>query len=150
MNAYWYIYMRARGSELAKLIGEDAMRRRRRRRRGSTRTRRGPHSWASSVARQKAAEFADVLEELVRRHGAEYKIPDSDLREQIKAAAARAVRGAYAGFLKANGRALAGARREVLPVDVVEGMVGRVFDEMVDGVAGSVGRARTGNRGRRE
>ncbi|CAD6257450.1 unnamed protein product [Miscanthus lutarioriparius] len=28
MNAYWYIYMRARGSELAKLVGEDTMRRR--------------------------------------------------------------------------------------------------------------------------
>jgi exocyst complex component 7 len=109
-----------------------------------------PRAWPPDEARQKAAAFADVLEELVRRHEAEYKIPDGDLREQIKAAVARAVRGAYAGFLKANDRALAGARREVLPVDAVESMVERVFDEMADGIAGSVGLARSGNRGRRE
>jgi hypothetical protein len=55
MNAYLYIYMPARGSELAKLVGEDAMRRRRRRR-GSTRTRRGSRSCASSAAAVRGAE----------------------------------------------------------------------------------------------
>ncbi|KAL6858969.1 hypothetical protein ACP4OV_017971 [Aristida adscensionis] len=160
MNAYWYMYMRARGSELARLVGEDAMRRRYKAAAeeaaweyqdavwgplvrvvagsssGAART------WAAGEAREKALAFAGMLEERVRRHGAEYKIPEGDLREQIKAAAAKAVRGAYAGFVKANDRAVAAGRREVLPVDAIEGMVGRVFDEMGDGAAGSVGRRR--------
>ncbi|TVU05121.1 hypothetical protein EJB05_48272, partial [Eragrostis curvula] len=169
MNAYWYIYMRARGTELARLVGEDAMRRRYKAaaeeaaweyqdaawnplvRLVAGSSSGAPRAWPPEEAREKAAAFADMLEERVRRHGAEYKIPDGDLRAQIKAAAAKAVRGAYAGFVKANERALAGGRREdLLPVDVVEVMVGRVFDEMGDGVAGSVGRTRSRNRSRRE
>ncbi|PUZ52261.1 hypothetical protein GQ55_6G256100 [Panicum hallii var. hallii] len=167
MNAYWYIYMRARGSELAKLVGEDTMRRRYKAaaeeaaweyqdaawtplvRVVSGGSSGAPKTWPPDDARGKAAAFADMLEDRVRRHGAEYKIPDSDLRGQIKAAAAKAVRGAYAGFLKANVKALAGGRREMLLLDVIEGMVGRVFDEMGDGVAGSVGQARS-SRSRRE
>ncbi|KAL6646623.1 hypothetical protein ACP70R_015700 [Stipagrostis hirtigluma subsp. patula] len=62
---------------------------------------------------------------------------------------AKAVRGAYAGFLKANDKTAAAGRREVLPVDVIEGMIRRVFDEMGDGFASSVGRARS-SRSRRE
>ncbi|KAF0898098.1 hypothetical protein E2562_001759 [Oryza meyeriana var. granulata] len=165
MNAYWYIYMRARGSELARLIGEDTMRRRYKAsaeeaaweyrdaawnplvRLVSGSSSGAPKAWPSpDEAREKAAAFADMLEERVRRHGVDYKIPDGDLREQIKAAAAKAVRGAYAGFLKANDRAVAsgGGRRELLPVDAIEGMVRRVFDEMGDGVAaGIAGRTRS-------
>ncbi|KAK3122170.1 hypothetical protein QOZ80_8BG0666010 [Eleusine coracana subsp. coracana] len=170
MNAYWYMYMRARGSELAKLVGEDAMRRRYKAaaeeaaweyqdaawaplaRLVSGGSSGGSRTWPPEEARERAAAFAEMLEDRARRHGKEYKIPDGDLRAQIKVAAAKAVRGAYAGFVKANERALAGGRREVLPVDVVEGMVGRVFDEMGDCVAGSVGRARSRNnsRSRRE
>jgi hypothetical protein len=164
MNAYWYIYMRARGSELARLVGEDAMRRRYKAaaeeaaweyqdvawmplvRLVAGGSSGAPRTWAPDDARGKAAAFADMLEDRVRRHGAEYKIPDGDLRGQIKTAAAKAVRGAYAGFLKANGKALASGRRGMLPLDVVEGMVGRVFDEMGDGVAGSVVRARSSRR----
>ncbi|TKW11227.1 hypothetical protein SEVIR_6G220000v4 [Setaria viridis] len=167
MNAYWYIYMRARGSELARLVGEDTMRRRYKAaaeeaaweyqdaawtplvRLVAGGSSGAPRTWPPDDARGKAAAFADMLEDRVRRHGAEYKIPDGDLRGQIKAAAAKAVRGAYAGFLKANDKALAGGRREMLPLDVIEGMVGRVFDELGDGVAGSVGRARS-SRSRRE
>ncbi|KAF8653725.1 hypothetical protein HU200_061837 [Digitaria exilis] len=163
MNAYWYIYMRARGSELAKLVGEDAMRRRYKAAAEEAAWEYQDAAWTPLVrlvsgsssgaaktwpspdeARGKAAAFAGMLEDRVRRHGGEYKIPDGDLRGQIKVAAAKAVRGAYAGFLKANDKALAGgARRGMLPLDVVEGMVGRVFDEMGDGVAGSVGRTRS-------
>ncbi|KAL6646189.1 hypothetical protein ACP70R_017797 [Stipagrostis hirtigluma subsp. patula] len=167
MNAYWYIYMRARGSELAKLVGEETMRRRYKAAAeeaaweyqdaawnplvrlvggGSSGS---PRTWPPDEAREKAVAFAGMLEERVRRHGAEYKIPDGDLREQIRAAAAKAVRGAYAGFLKANDKAVAAGRREVLPVDVIEGMIRRVFDEMGDGFAGSVGRAKS-SRSRRE
>ncbi|OEL36410.1 hypothetical protein BAE44_0002572 [Dichanthelium oligosanthes] len=167
MNAYWYIYMRARGSELARLVGEDTMRRRYKAaaeeaaweyqdeawtpliRLISGSSSGAPKTWPPDDARRKAVAFADMLEERVRRHGAEYKIPDGDLRAQIKAAAAKAVRGAYAGFLKANDKALAGGRRDMLPLDVIEGMVGRVFDEMGDGGAGSVGRARS-SRSHRE
>ena len=161
MNAYWYIYMRSRGSELAKLVGEDTMRRRYKAaeeeaaweyqdavwtplvRLVSGSSSGAPKTWPPDDAREKAAAFADKLEERVRRHGAEYKIPDGDLRGQIKVAAAKAVRGAYAGFLKANDKALAGGRKQLLPLDIIEGMVRRVFDEMSDGAAGSVGRARS-------
>ncbi|XP_040383191.1 exocyst complex component EXO70I-like [Oryza brachyantha] len=159
MNAYWYIYMRARGTELARLIGDETMRRRYKAsaeeaaweyqdaawsplvRLVSGSSSGAPRAWPPDEAQEKAAAFADVLEERVQRHGAEYKIPDGDLREQIKAAAAKAVRGAYAGFVKANDRAVAsGGRREFLPVDAIEGMVRRVFDNMGDG---SAGRARS-------
>ncbi|WVZ92155.1 hypothetical protein U9M48_038242 [Paspalum notatum var. saurae] len=168
MNAYWYIYMRARGSELAKLVGEDAMRRRYKVaaeeaaweyqdaawtpliRLVSGSSSGAPKTWPPDDAREKAVAFADMIEDRVRRHGAEYKIPDGDLRGQIKVAVAKAVRGAYAGFLKANDKALASGRRELLPLDVIEGMVGRVFDEMGDGVAGSVGQPARGSRSRRE
>jgi exocyst complex component 7 len=161
MNAYWYIYMRARGTELAKLVGEDTMRRRYKAaaeeaaweyqdavwtplvRLISGSSSGAPKTWPPGDAQEKAAAFAGKLEERVRRHGAEYKIPDGDLRGQIKIAAAKAVRGAYAGFLKANDKALAGCRKQLLPLDIIEGMVGRVFDEMSDGTAGSVGRARS-------
>ncbi|CAO2202555.1 unnamed protein product [Urochloa humidicola] len=169
MNAYWYIYMRARGTELARLVGEDAMRRRYKAaaeeaaweyqdaawtplvRLVSGGSSGAPRSWPPDEARGKAAAFAAMMEDRVRRHGAEYKIPDGDLRAQIKAAAAKAVRGAYAGFLKANDKALAGGRREMLPLDVIEGMVGRVFDEMGDGAAtGSIGSRVRSSRSRRE
>ncbi|CAL4999736.1 unnamed protein product [Urochloa decumbens] len=169
MNAYWYMYMRVRGTELARLVGEDAMRRRYKAaaeeaaweyqdaawgplvRLVAGGSSGAPRSWPPEEARGKAAAFAAMLEDRVRRHGAEYKIPDGDLRAQIKAAAAKAVRGAYAGFLKANEKALAGGRREHLPLDVIEGMVGRVFDEMGDGAAaGSVGSRVRSSRSRRE
>lgn len=166
MNSYWYIYMRARGSELASLVGDDTMRRRYKASAEEAAWEYQDAAWGPLVrlvsgsssgaakawpspeeAREKAAAFADALEERARRHGAEYKIPDGDLREQIKAAAAKAVRGAYAGFLRANDSAVAsgGGRREFLPVDAIEGMVRRVFDEMGDGggVAGSAGRTRS-------
>ncbi|CAL5005263.1 unnamed protein product [Urochloa decumbens] len=168
MNAYWYMYMRARSTELARLVGEDAMRRRYKAaaeeaaweyqdaawgplvRLVAGGSSGAPRSWPPEEARGKAAAFAAMMEDRVRRHGAEYKIPDGDLRAQIKGAAAKAVRGAYAGFLKANEKALAGGRREHLPLDVIEGMVGRVFDEMGDGAAGGgVGRVRS-SRSRRE
>lgn len=97
---------------------------------GRRRRRRSPTRWRAGAAARRG-----------------YKIPDGDLREQIKAAAAKAVRGAYAGFLRANDSAVAsgGGRREFLPVDAIEGMVRRVFDEMGDGggVAGSAGRTRS-------
>ncbi|CAO2169683.1 unnamed protein product [Urochloa humidicola] len=170
MNAYWYIYMRARGTELARLVGEDEMRRRYKAaaeeaaweyqdaawtplvRLVAGGSSGAPRSWPPDEARGKAAAFAAMLEDRVRPHGAEYKIPDGDLRAQIKAAAAKAVRGAYGGFLKANDKALAGGgRREMLPLDVIEGMVGRVFDEMGDGAAaGSVGSRVRSSRSRRE
>jgi hypothetical protein len=165
MNAYWYIYMRARGTELAKLIGEEAMKRRYKaaaeeaaweyqdvawnplvRRLGGS----GGKAWPPEEAREKAAAFAGALEEKVRKHGAEYKIPDGDLRAQIRVAVTKSVRGAYAAFMKTNESAVAGRRREFLPVDVIESMVGRVFDQMGDGEVGSVGRTRSSGRGRRE
>lgn len=66
----------------------------------------------------------------------------------IKTAVTKAVRGAYAGFLKANEKAVAGGRRELLRVDVVESMVRRVFEEMGDGEAGGKGMGRTRSSGR--
>jgi len=89
MNAYWYIYMRSRGSELAKLVGEDTMRRRYKAaeeeaaweyqdavwtplvRLVSGSSSGAPKTWPPDDAREKAAAFADKLEERVRRHGAE-------------------------------------------------------------------------------
>ncbi|KAM3189748.1 hypothetical protein ACQJBY_068175 [Aegilops geniculata] len=163
MNAYWYIYMRTRGSDLSKLIGEEPMKRRYKtsaeeaaweyqdaawsplvRLLGGS----GGKAWPADEAREKAAAFASVLEERVRKHGAEYKIPDGDLRAQIKAAVTKAVRGSYAGFVKANEKAVAGGRRELLQADVVESMVRRVFEEMGDGEAGGKGMGRTRSSGR--
>ncbi|CAM0911967.1 unnamed protein product [Alopecurus aequalis] len=162
MNAYWYIYMRARGTELAKLIGEEAMKRRYKASAEEAAweyqdvawnplvRRLGGKAWPPEEAREKAAAFAGALEDKVRKHGSEYKIPDGDLRAQIRVAVTKSVRGAYAGFMKANETAVAGRRREFLPVDVIESMVGRVFDAMGDGEVGSVGRTRSSGRGRRE
>ncbi|XP_044961715.1 exocyst complex component EXO70I-like [Hordeum vulgare subsp. vulgare] len=165
MNAYWYIYMRTRGSDLSKLIGEEPMKRRYKtsaeeaaweyqdaawsplvRLLGGS----GGKAWTPDEAREKAAAFAGVMEERVRKHGAEYKIPDGDLRAQIKAAVTKAVRGAYAGFVKANEKAVAGGRRELLQVDAVESMVRRVFEAMGDGEAVGMGRTRSSGRARRE
>uniref|UniRef100_A0A0D9X9U4 Exocyst subunit Exo70 family protein n=1 Tax=Leersia perrieri TaxID=77586 RepID=A0A0D9X9U4_9ORYZ len=153
MNSYWYIYMRSRGSHLARLVGEEAMRRRFKAAAEEAAWEYHQAVWDPLVrivdfttgdvdpeeAREKAAAFAEAMEERVGRRR-RYRIPDGDLREQIKAAAARAVRGAYAAFVKANGETVAG-RREFLPVDAVEGMVRKVFDEM--GGGGSDGRRRS-------
>ncbi|KQJ99003.1 exocyst complex component EXO70A1 [Brachypodium distachyon] len=156
MNAYWYIYMRARGTDLARLVGEDAMKRRYKSSAEEAAWEYQDAAWTplvriltggSSEAREKAAAFAAGLEERARRHGKQYKIPDADLRAQIRVAVTKAVRGAYAGFVKANEKV-----EVLLAVDVIERKVGKVFDEMGDGGVGlGVGRARSGGgRGRRE
>nr|CAD1825424.1 unnamed protein product [Ananas comosus var. bracteatus] len=150
MNAYWYMYMRTKGSELAKLVGEEVIKER-------YKTAAEEAAWAyqdatwgplvrilqakgeeeeeaaeevgeypKNTAREKAEAFVRGLDDMIRKHPAtEQSIPDGDLREQIKESTTRMVVGAYAAFLHANGGK---QEREFLPPDSIRRLVWELFD----------------------
>ncbi|XP_010927204.4 exocyst complex component EXO70I [Elaeis guineensis] len=131
MNAYWYIYMRTRGSELAALVGEETMRRRYKTAAEEAAYSYQAEAWGPLVRllteRRDVDSFMRGLEENLRRHRSDYCIQDGDLREQIKEAVAKVVVEAYAGFLHANAGVLVEGR-VFLPPDSIKRLLGRLFD----------------------
>ncbi|XP_008807171.2 exocyst complex component EXO70I-like [Phoenix dactylifera] len=123
MNAYWYIYMRTRGSELAALVGEETMRRRFKTAAEEAAYSYQEEAWGPLVrlltATGDVEAFMMGLDENLRRHRSGYCVPDGDLREQIKEAVAKVVVEAYAGFLHANAGVVVEGRA-FLPPDAIK------------------------------
>ncbi|PKA65640.1 hypothetical protein AXF42_Ash013054 [Apostasia shenzhenica] len=164
MNSYWYMYMRTRGSEVAKIVGEEEMRSKYKAAAEAAASWYQAEAWgplvrllevdnpplpeaaeageaagAEAVARGKMEAFKRELQENFRLHMAgRYKIPDADLRAQMKKAVAEMVVSAYSAFLKDSAGAMKG--RPFLPPDTVQKVIGRLFN------GGEGGNGRDGGR----
>ncbi|XP_072981948.1 exocyst complex component EXO70I-like [Typha latifolia] len=126
MNSYWYVYMRTRGSELAKLVGEETMKARYKTAAEEAAWAYQEEAWGPLVRfleMGKVELFMEGVDENLRRHRKEYSVPDEDLREQIKEAVGKKVVAAYAGFLHANAKTAA-----LLPPESVEELVSQLFE----------------------
>ncbi|KAG0482620.1 hypothetical protein HPP92_010704 [Vanilla planifolia] len=145
MNSYWYMYMRTRGSELAKIVGEEDMKKEYKAATEEAAYAYQVEAWAPVVrllqveagretgevawvvARGKFEAFVREMEEGFKRHRlGGYKIPEKDLREQIREAVVGMVVPAYAGFLHTYSVALQG--RVFPPPDALKEKFGRLFD----------------------
>ncbi|KAJ0985179.1 hypothetical protein J5N97_003535 [Dioscorea zingiberensis] len=150
MNSYWYIYMRTKGSELGKLVGEEAIKRKYKTAAEEAAYSYQAQAWgklvdllgsneedtaaaneqgkeaAGVLARVKIESFMKGFEENLRKHKTSYCIPDPDLKEQIKGAVAKLVVPSYASFLQANTFVLQG--RSFVPPDTLKGLLRKLFD----------------------
>lgn len=145
MNTYWYMYMRTRGSELARLVGEQTMKKKYKTGAEEAAYSYQAQAWsplvkllereeslgegrdgAGAVARGKMEAFMREFEENLTRHKNSYCIPDADLREQIKEAVATVVVPAYAGFLHSYSGVMQG--RSFLPPDSIRELLNGLFD----------------------
>lgn len=166
MNAYWYMYMRTKGSELATLVGEETMKKK-----YKTAAEKAAYSYQAqawgllvkllekneegegregsrAVARGKMDAFMKELEENLRRHQTSYCIQDADLREQIRQAVVRVVVPAYAGFLHScSGVGVEG--RSFLPPDSIRELLGRLLFNSRDGLTAEKERKPSGIEGAR-
>ncbi|KAK8952041.1 hypothetical protein KSP39_PZI003103 [Platanthera zijinensis] len=157
MNAYWYMYMRTRGTELARMVGEEELRGKYKAAAEEAAYAYQQEAWGSvlrvvktdgglmseqkgAVARGKLEVFVREVEESLRRHRtAGYKIPDRDLREQIKESVKEMLVPAYEAFLRACSAALQG--RTFLTPEALRESIGRLFES---GGGGSVSRRGVG------
>ncbi|XP_020599667.1 exocyst complex component EXO70A1-like [Phalaenopsis equestris] len=145
MNSYWYMYMRTRGSELARLVGEEEMREKYRAAAEAAAFAYQKEAWgailrmaqsevgtergeaARALARGKVEVFVREVEENLRMHRmAGYKIPDKDLREQIKKAVKEMLVPAYESFLQSCSAAMQG--RVVVTPEALKELIGRLFE----------------------
>ncbi|CAI9115869.1 OLC1v1016878C1 [Oldenlandia corymbosa var. corymbosa] len=147
MNTYWYIYMRTRGTELGKLLGEQYMKKQFKivaeesaylyqKQAWGTIVRllddveeeldRGNRDGAGAIARGKLEAFMKAFDEMLKKHGSFYSIPDPDLRDQIREATVRLVVPAYEEFLKAHSSVL--QAKSYMSCQSVEGLLGQIFD----------------------
>lgn len=156
MNSYWYIYMRTKGSELGKLVGEESIKRKYKTAAEEAAYSYQAQAWgrvvdlldsdedaltksnelqgkeaAGVLARVKIESFMKSFEENLRKHKTSYCIPDPDLKEQIKGAVAKLVVPSYASFLQANASVLQG--RSLVPPDTLKGLLRKLFDGMIGG-----------------
>ncbi|KAH7688002.1 Exocyst complex component Exo70 protein [Dioscorea alata] len=156
MNSYWYIYMRTKGSELGKLVGEESIKRKYKTAAEEAAYSYQAQAWgkvvdlldsdedavtksnelqgkeaAGVLARVKIESFMKSFEENLRKHKTSYCIPDPDLKEQIKGAVAKLVVPSYASFLQANAPVLQG--RSLVPPDTLKGLLRKLFDGMIGG-----------------
>nr|POF15125.1 exocyst complex component exo70a1 [Quercus suber] len=103
MNTYWYIYMRTRNTGLGKLLGDEYMKNKYKVVAEESVYMYQKQSWGQlvklldkedlkrqskeglgSLARAKMEAFLKGFDEISQRHRGSYRIPDMDLREQIK------------------------------------------------------------------
>ncbi|KAL0917141.1 hypothetical protein M5K25_012188 [Dendrobium thyrsiflorum] len=161
MNSYWYMYMRTRGSELARLVGEEEMREKYKAAAEAAAYAYQKEAWgpilrmfqtdvgtekgeaARAMTRGKVEVFAREVEEIFRRHRmAGYKVPDRDLREQIKKAVKEMVVPAYERFLHSCSAAMQG--RPVLTPEALKELIGRLFEGSGGSGGGIAGRGEVG------
>lgn len=118
MNTFWYIYMRAKNSELAKLVGDQYMKKKYKvvaeeaaylyqkqawgalvRLLDKEEMKRVTKEGVEAMARGKMQAFTNGFNEILHRHRSSYKVPDPDLREQIREATVTLIVPAYTEFL---------------------------------------------------
>ncbi|WOL13838.1 hypothetical protein Cni_G22618 [Canna indica] len=143
-NAYWYMYIRTRGTELAKLVGEDTMKATHKKAAEQAAFAYQEAAWGpllkllgkegeeeeadigAEAVRTRMEEFMRGFDDNLRKHKSVYCFRDAVLREQIREAVAKVVVPAYAGFLHANAASIHG--RTFLPPDSIRGLIRQVFD----------------------
>lgn len=149
MNTFWYIYMRTRGTELGKVLGEGYMKKRYRNVAEESAYLYQKQAWGSLVrvlereetkresgsgnskeaVRGKMEAFIVGLEEMCERHRSSYKIvSDADLREQMKEATVRLVVPAYTEFYDSYSSVLVPVKPPYLPPESVESMLRQIFE----------------------
>ncbi|XP_020253456.1 exocyst complex component EXO70A1-like, partial [Asparagus officinalis] len=135
MNTYWYMYMRTRGSELAKLVGEDIMKKKYKAAAEEAAYSYQAQAWGPLVKwlqreeespRERMEVFTREFEEILRRHQKCYCVQDDDLRHQIGGAVVKIVVPAYEEFLSLHSRVCQG-RSSVLAPDSMREILSRIF-----------------------
>ncbi|XP_077233461.1 exocyst complex component EXO70I-like [Tasmannia lanceolata] len=150
MNTYWYIYIRTRNSELAKLLGDQWLKSRyktvaeesaylyqkqawvplaRLLEREETENQEMDEEAMGVMVRGKLEAFMKGIDENLHRHRSRYNIPDDDLRQQIKEATVKLVVPAYASFLHSYSSIL--QVKSFLAPDSIHGLLGQLFDDQV-------------------
>ncbi|KAM3305035.1 exocyst complex component EXO70I [Capsicum chacoense] len=118
MNTYWYIYMRTRGTELGKLMGDQYMKKTYKvvaeesaysyqkqawgplvRLLDREELKRVDKDGLTAMVRGKMDAFTKGFDDITQRHKNFYHIPDADLREQIREATVKLVTPVYTEFL---------------------------------------------------
>lgn len=148
MNTYWYIYMRTRNTDLAKLLGEVYMKNKYRYGAEESAYLYQKQAWGSLVklldkeeikkansregigglVRGKMESFMAGFDETYKRHRSSYKIvSDADLREQIKDATVRLVLPVYTEFYESYSSVLVQVK-SCVPPESVEAMLGKIFE----------------------
>ncbi|MQL82770.1 hypothetical protein Taro_015230 [Colocasia esculenta] len=151
MNTYWYMYMRTRGSDLGRLLGEKVLKRKYKVVAEEAAYSYQVQAWRPLVrlleeeeeeeggkdgreaarralaARRKMAAFKAEFEGAVQRHRVCYRIPDGDLREQVGEAVMRLVVPAYERFLGSCSSLL--PERSVLPPESIKRLLRQVFHD---------------------
>ncbi|KAA8537859.1 hypothetical protein F0562_027561 [Nyssa sinensis] len=144
MNTYWYIYMRTRTSELAKLLGDQYMKKRYKIVAEQSAYMYQKQAWGplvrlldkedfkrvkkeaiGALVRGKMEAFVKDFDEISQKHRRSYNIPDKDLREQIKEATVKLLVPAYTEFLDANSSVLQG--KSYLSPESVQGVLDQIF-----------------------
>ncbi|KAI3773696.1 hypothetical protein L1987_48226 [Smallanthus sonchifolius] len=138
MNTYWYIYMRTRNAELAKLLGEGYMRKNYKVVAEEAAYLYEKQAWGGLVrlldkqdvseggdAKGKIEMFLKGFEEVAQRHTSRYSIPEADLREQIKEATVKLIVPAYSEFLDAFSSVL--DVKSYSSPKSIEGLLGQIF-----------------------
>lgn len=151
MNTYWYIYMRSRNSELGKILGDQYMKNKYKLVAEESAYLYQKQTWGNlikqlqeeeeekegilnrvnkdaigAIARGKMEAFMKSFDEIMQKHRNCYRIPDPDLRDQIREAAVRFVVPAYAEFLKSYSSFL--PAKTYLSSKTVEGLLNQIFE----------------------
>ncbi|KAF9607443.1 hypothetical protein IFM89_035581 [Coptis chinensis] len=145
MNTYWYIYMRIRNTELAKLIGEQVLKKNFKTVAEESAYLYQRQAWrpivrliedesehpnnetTGAVVRGKMEAFMKAFNEYLQRHRSSYNIPDADLREQIRESTVNFVVPAYDRFYNAHLSVLQARSSSFLPPDSIEELLGQIF-----------------------
>ncbi|KAJ0795288.1 putative exocyst complex component Exo70, cullin repeat-like-containing domain superfamily [Helianthus annuus] len=138
MNTYWYIYMRTRNTELAKLLGESYMRKNYKVVAEEAAYLYEKQAWGGLVrlldkqdisegddAQEKIEAFLKGFEEAAQRHTSKYSIPEADLRGQIKEATVKLIVPAYSEFLDTYSSVL--DVKAYSSPESIEGLLGQIF-----------------------
>ncbi|XP_059637169.1 exocyst complex component EXO70I-like [Cornus florida] len=144
MNTYWYIYMRARNTELGKLLGEQYMKKRYKVAAEQSAYNYQKQAWVSLVrnldreelqrvnkeaigalVRVKMEAFKKGFEEISQRHRSSYSIPDGDLRKQMREATLNLVVPVYTEFVSSYSWVLQG--KSYWSPETMKGLVGQIF-----------------------
>ncbi|KAL5777588.1 hypothetical protein ACOSP7_010514 [Xanthoceras sorbifolium] len=149
MNAYWYIYMRTRNTELGKLLGHQYMKKTCKVVAEESAYMYQKQAWGplvrlldteelkrqsniGAIMNSKNETFFRGFEEIAQKHRGSYIIQDVDLREQIRISTVKFVVPAYTEFLNSYSSAVQ-AKSYITP-ESMQGLIGQMFN-----VAGRAG-----------
>nr|GMD91382.1 exocyst complex component EXO70A1-like [Ipomoea batatas] len=146
MNTYWYIYMRTRNCELGVLLGEQYMRKRYKVVAEESAYQYQKQAWGSlikfleteelkrvnkegigAMARGRMEAFMKKFEDISQRHKSSYRIPDADLREQIREATVDLVVPAYSEFLNSFSYLL--QVKAYMSPESLQGLLEQIFED---------------------